>query len=30
MALGNIMLSNALGLFAVWVGYRVAEKVYGI
>jgi CrcB protein len=30
MALGNILLSNALGLFAVWLGYRVAERIYGL
>lgn len=30
LAAANLLLSNALGLFAVWLGYRVAEKFYGL
>jgi fluoride exporter len=30
MALLNILASNALGLFAVWLGYRVAENWFGV
>lgn len=25
----NVLVSNVLGLFAVWFGYRLAEKYYG-
>lgn len=27
--LGNFLLNNALGLFAVWAGFRLAERLYG-
>lgn len=29
LALANILLTNVLGLFAVWFGYRVAENWFG-
>ena len=25
----NVLLSNGLGLGAVWIGYRLAERIYG-
>jgi fluoride exporter len=30
LALGNIVLSNSLGLFAAWAGYRVGVKLFGV
>jgi CrcB protein len=30
LALSNIMVSNALGLVAVWLGYRVGEMIWGV
>jgi CrcB protein len=30
LALANLAISNGAGLFAVWIGLRVAHKVYGI
>lgn len=30
MALLNVLASNALGLFAVWLGYRVSESWFGV
>jgi len=30
MALFNVLASNALGLCAVWFGYRIAEDLYGV
>jgi len=30
LAIGNIALSNALGLVAVWLGHRVGEKLFGV
>jgi len=29
-AVGNILLSNALGLPAVWIGYRTAQAWWGV
>ncbi len=29
-ALGNMLVSNAAGLAAVWLGYRAAERLYGV
>jgi fluoride exporter len=29
-ALANLLLSNGLGLVGVWLGYRVAEKWFGV
>ena len=28
-ALGNIVVSNTLGLLLVWLGFRLAERIYG-
>lgn len=28
-ALANLLLSNLIGLAAVWAGYRIAESIYG-
>jgi fluoride ion exporter CrcB/FEX len=28
-ALSNVLLSNALCLLAVWIGYRVAQRYFG-
>lgn len=30
LALVNVLLSNALALVAVWIGYRIAEKWFGV
>jgi fluoride exporter len=30
LALGNIVLSNSLGLFAAWAGYRIGVKLFGV
>lgn len=30
IAFANILLSVALGLAAVWLGYRLAERVFGV
>ena len=30
LALLNVLLSVALGLSAVWLGYRLAERLYGV
>jgi len=30
LAILNIVLSNGVGLFAVWFGYRVGEKWFGV
>lgn len=29
-AVMNLLLSNTLGLSAVWIGYRLAQKTYGV
>ncbi|MCP4644272.1 MAG: fluoride efflux transporter CrcB [bacterium] len=29
LALANVLLSNAAGLAAVWIAYRLAERTYG-
>ncbi len=28
--LANVLLSNVLGLTAVWIGYRVGQKLFGV
>jgi CrcB protein len=30
LAMLNVVLSNVAGLAAVWLGYRMAERVYGV
>jgi CrcB protein len=30
LALANVLLSNALALVAVWFGYRITEKWFGV
>lgn len=30
LALANLVLSNTLGLAAVWIGYRVTERIIGV
>ena len=30
LAVANILLSNGLGLAAVWFGYRISEKWFGV
>lgn len=30
LAAANVLLSNAVGLFAVWFGYRLGEKWFGV
>lgn len=30
MALGNVLLSNGLGLVAVYLGFRLSQRVWGI
>jgi CrcB protein len=30
LALANVVLSNALGLVAIWFGYRITEKCIGV
>ncbi len=29
-AIANVMLSNVLGLLAVWIGFRVSQSLYGV
>lgn len=30
LAASNVLLSNSVGLLAVWLGYRMAEKWFGV